>query len=156
MIYCSLNSHQKKIHVYITCTSKKQENEMQYITSLNQNESQISVKTKKFYQAAEADIRKAQTNLHALKFSIQGKEECTFLTDVTLVNRLWLGEQTSSQKRFKKFLKQAGQPTRRGITCNRYLYKNIKVLREQIVEHKNIEVLNKRNLRKTTSCRIPS
>jgi len=33
------------------------------------------------------------------------------------MNELWLGEQVISQKRFKKFLKHAGQPTRNGIAC---------------------------------------
>jgi hypothetical protein len=38
------------------------------------------------------------------------------------MNRLWLGEQDISQKRFKKFLKHAGHPTRNGTA-----YKMLKV-----------------------------
>ena len=33
------------------------------------------------------------------------------------MKRLWFGEQDISQKRFKKFLKQAGHPTRNGTAC---------------------------------------
>jgi hypothetical protein len=41
----------------------------------------------------------------------------TWETEVTLMKRLWLGEQESSQKRLRKFLKHAGQPTRMGTAC---------------------------------------
>lgn len=37
------------------------------------------------------------------------------------MNKLWFGEQVSSQNRFKKFLKHAGQPTRNGIACIKYM-----------------------------------
>jgi hypothetical protein len=33
------------------------------------------------------------------------------------MKRLWFGEQDISQKRFKKFLRHAGHPTRNGIAC---------------------------------------
>lgn len=33
------------------------------------------------------------------------------------MKRLWFGEQDISQKRFKKFLRQAGHPTRNGTAC---------------------------------------
>jgi hypothetical protein len=33
------------------------------------------------------------------------------------MKRLWFGEQDISQKRFKKFLKHAGHPTRNGTAC---------------------------------------
>lgn len=46
-------------------------------------------------------------------------EFLTLETEVTLINRLWSGEQVSSQNRFKKFLKHAGQPTRKGIACKK-------------------------------------
>jgi len=34
------------------------------------------------------------------------------------MNKLWFGEHVSSQKIFKKFLKHAGQPTRKGMACH--------------------------------------
>lgn len=46
-------------------------------------------------------------------------ELLTLAIEVTLINWLWFGEHVSSQKRFKKFLKHAGQPTRKGIACRK-------------------------------------
>jgi hypothetical protein len=47
----------------------------------------------------------------------KGQTRYTCFTAFTLTKRLWFGEQDISQNRFKKFLKQAGHPTRNGIAC---------------------------------------
>jgi hypothetical protein len=40
------------------------------------------------------------------------------------MKRLWFGEQDISQKRFKKFLKHAGHPTRNGTACKMLTFKD--------------------------------
>jgi len=40
------------------------------------------------------------------------------------MKRLWFGEQDISQKRFKKFLKHAGHPTRNGTACKKLTFKD--------------------------------
>lgn len=52
------------------------------------------------------------------------KKRKTCFTEVTLMKRLWFGEQDISQKIFKKFLKHAGHPTRNGTACKMLTFKD--------------------------------
>jgi hypothetical protein len=50
------------------------------------------------------------------------------------MKRPWFGEQDISQKRFKKFLKHAGHPTRNGTAC-KILKILVTMLWRYIIEH---------------------
>jgi hypothetical protein len=58
----------------------------------------------------------------------------TCFTDVTLMKTLWFGEQDISQKRFKKFLKHAGHPTRNGTACKMWKI-TVTMLWTFLIEH---------------------
>lgn len=54
---------------------------------------------------------------HSLNNVKAERRELTPLTAVTFMKRLWSGEHASSQNRFKKFRKHAGQPVKNGTAC---------------------------------------
>lgn len=70
----------------------------------------------------KGSLKKVSNNIVINTVAIQDSLRLwTFKTEVTLINKLWSGEQESSQNRFRKFLRHAGQPTRKGIACRKQI-----------------------------------
>lgn len=85
----------------------------------------------------EREKKKININKLYIAFSTSLTPLTSSLTseiEVTLINRLCFGEQDSSQNRFRKFLKHAGQPTRNGIACNRLYTINFRYKQKAILE----------------------